>query len=171
MAKKHDIFPLIWKSQFSITKETIGALIKELNDELRYQSTVVLPRTVGINQRQTLKSIQQLRERRDELVKMYIKSYDDHRHPRSGTEIDMPSEAAEVTPDADKHWGVQTEESVRASVGKSFRKTVTTKMDELKSLYQRAWGSTMGLQDLEKMSETEVDENIGALKAIFDDLR
>ena len=162
MARKHDIFQLVWKSKYSVNKETIGDLIKELNDELRYQSTVVLPRTGGPVQKQVLKTIQQLRERRDDMVKMYMKTYGENRSPRSGTEIDA-TETTSAIPDADKNYG--TEESVRAS--KSFYKSFT-KQDELKDLYQRAWGTTMGLNQMEKMSTEEMDGAIRSLKAIFE---
>lgn len=79
MSNSHDIFQLIWKSSYAVDKNTIDVVIKELNDEIRYQKTIMLPQAKTSTAKEAiLNTLQSLRKHRNELVA----KYDDRRLPR-----------------------------------------------------------------------------------------
>jgi len=162
--KKHDIFGLIWKSSYSIHKDTVNYVVKQIDDELRYLSTVALPGASGRQMKSVLSSIEKLRTHKAKLLskcEKWSKTYDEKRMPRSGTEIDPVSSETE-----EKTYGLQNQRVKLASVNKSIglsKKTI------LKDLYSRTWGTSTGLSDAEidLMDESDVDKAIASLKNIY----
>ena len=187
----HDIFQLIWKSSYAVDKHTIEVVLKELNDEIRFQSTILLPRaTSAVNKKNVMKTLASLRSQRDSL----LMKYDDKRMPRasgglggdpqSTDENYKKSEDYEVTQMSDGYWAVvqgdrliedrfnsktAAEKYIKEKLQKSFKKSIS-KIDILKALYGRAWGSMAGLNEdaLHKMNNSELDEQIKALEVLFD---
>lgn len=153
MSNKHNVFELIWKSKYSVQKETIDVVVKELNDEIKYLSTIALSQAVNtVSKKNVLKQIDQLRKQRDSL----LMKYDDARNPRAAREINPDPQST------DENYQTVTK-SVR------FQKSIS-KRDIFKAMYARAWGSMDGLNevDLQKMTSEDLDKQIAALEQLFD---
>jgi len=143
------VFKLLYKSQFTVTRSTVENIIKELNSEIRYQSTVALPNVhTHVRKQHVLDNIERLRKQRDSLILKY-----------------QASEGKSPVSDGD--FGIKTEDEEFAN--KEIHKSIS-KADVLKALYIRVWGTTTGLDmnQVQKMQPAELDQQIQALQRIFD---
>jgi hypothetical protein len=89
MRKSH-LFELIWKAKFSPNPDTVGFVLRKLNDELSYLSTVALPMSSGRQFREILRQIETLKTHKENLEKKSVdwkKNYDESRNPRPVREI------------------------------------------------------------------------------------
>jgi len=163
---KHNQFELMWKSSFSITKETMAHVSKALDDEIRYKTTVLLPTSKGRALKSILKDIQSLRDKKESITRKYSKwskTYDEQRMPRSGTEID-PIESEKTYGLDDRRVELSVKKSVMPDLFEVDKKTI------LKELHLKAFGTSTGLTEdiVNKMSDVELDGAISALKSIFE---
>lgn len=143
------VFKLLYKSQYTVTRSTVENIIKELNNEIRYQSTVALPNVhTRVRKQHVLDNIERLRKQRDSLMLKY-----------------QASEGK--SPVSDGGYGVKTEDEDFAQ--KEIHKSIS-KADVLKALYIRVWGTTTGFDSarVQKMQPEELDKEIQALQRIFD---
>jgi len=173
MSKPHDIFQLIWKSSYAADKNTIDVVIKELNDEIRYQKTIAFTQAKTVPAKDAiLDTLKALRKHRDELVA----KYDDRRMPRDSgglggdpQDTDQNYRDKEGTGDAEYDPLNDTTPAEEDRATKSFKKSISKK-EILKALYGRAWGTTAGLDlhKLEKMNDSDLDAHIKALEVLFD---
>jgi hypothetical protein len=175
---KHDVFQLVWKSTYSINKQQVEIVVKEINDEINYQSTIALPRASTFQKKAILTNINLLRKQRDSL----LAKYDDNRMPRASgglggdpqsTDQNYKKAESMICPYCKKEVIVGQPKGdcplCGRQIGKPIKKSIS-KRELFKALYGRVWGSTDGLNPdkLEKMNEDELDEQINALEKIFD---
>ncbi len=142
------VFQVLYKSQYTVTRSTVENIIKELNNEIRYQATVALPNVhTSVRKQNVLANIDRLRKQRDSLMLKY---------QSQGTKKPEESENFDIEA-TDEHYEKHIEKSV-------------SKKDILKALYCRLWGGMTGLDanKLEKMNDSELDREINAMSKIFD---
>ncbi|MHB8483578.1 MAG: hypothetical protein ACYDBV_12730 [Nitrospiria bacterium] len=178
--KKHDPFNLFWKSRYSIRKDTVEKILKEIDDEIKYISVAVIPTASGIDLKKAFKNIEQLKEHKDAIQKKFSSPKKKKSSSFEGT--DLPTEVAdEKAEDSSGETEEKTydEERMFARTRKSLDiayprdtiigKNINQKKNILINLYMKTWGSQVGLepQVLEKMSESDVDIAINTLQKIF----
>ena len=149
MNSQYHVFRILYKSRFNLSKSTVEEIIKELNDEIRYQSTIALPNCQNrIKKQNILENIERLRKQRDNI----LRKFDEDRFPRNAGGINANPET-------------ESEHFANKHISKSI-----SKADILRALYQRAFGTLNGLNenDIANMPETEMNERIEALQKIFE---
>ena len=171
----NNFFQLLWKSRYSVRKDTIDSVLKDIHDEIRYLSTVVVPRAKGRALKSTLSKIEMLRDRRDGLEKKQVewskeeKTYDEGRNPRPVRDIMPPPLETDEATTEEKTYGLHTGR-IEFGLSQNVKKSISLdKRQLLKELYFKAWGTTIGLDDnfISKMSSEEVDDAILSLKSLF----
>ena len=124
--KKHDIFPLIWKSKFSISKETVDQVLKEIDNEIHYLSTVASPNSSTRALKGILKTIEDLKIHKKNILNKYKrweKTYDEKRFPRAVREVEaegvLGTETTKEEDCSEKAFGMGEQRTVYASRDKS----------------------------------------------------